>query len=145
MFELRANLLDLFEADPTAAFCVTTNCQQFNGKAVMGGGTAALFAKRFSGIDLNLGKLLVEKNYGVCQIWNEPTVFAYPTKFAVMNDSIMELIVESAKQLVELTKGFNRVYLPAPGIGLGSLSYSDVKPAIEPILSDDRFIVLQWP
>lgn len=52
-----------------------------------------------------------------------------------------QLIVESARRLVQLTDQMNwkTVLVPRFGCGAGELSWMDIRPLVEPIL-DDRFI-----
>jgi O-acetyl-ADP-ribose deacetylase (regulator of RNase III) len=58
----------------------------------------------------------------------------------------VRLIARSAVELAALAtaQGWTRVALPRPGCGFGGLSWSEVKPAIEPLL-DDRFLVVTLP
>lgn len=72
------------------------------------------------------------------------SVIAFPTKHDWRNDSDLDLIVTSARQLVDVCDkfGIRTCYLICPGCANGHLDWeTQVRPAIEPILADDRFVV----
>lgn len=77
-------------------------------------------------------------------------LIAFPTMYKIGESASLSLIKRSAELLVEMVdnipsafnSSWDKVYLGAPGIGVGGLKYSDVKNVISPIL-DDRFIVMQ--
>lgn len=127
------------------AICVTTNnVVKRNGQLVMGGGVAKYFAQQYPKLPYLLGQKV--KTYG-----NQPfiikmkgdTIVSFPTKNHYKDPSLLELIENSAKKLEKLTTKFRwtRVAIPAPGVGLGRLKWSDVQEILEPIL-DDRFVIL---
>lgn len=137
------------------AICVTTNGEiKKNGCLVMGKGIAETFRDSFKGIDRKLA-IYVSKygnrafNVGNALICLNPflsktvRIFSFPTKYQWKDNSDLNLIKTSAKQLVELTNKFNvkgNVYLPAPGCSNGHLDWnSQVKPAIADILADNKY------
>lgn len=71
------------------------------------------------------------------------TVVAFPVKHKWWEVADLELIRQSAHQLVKLTTklGWRKVVLPRPGAGNGKLEWAQVKEVIEPIL-DGRFIIV---
>jgi len=145
MLELQKDLTILLQEDPEALFCVTTNTffDVSSGLAHMGGGTAGLFRRLFNGIDFNLGMFLAKGNKGVCKIWDNPTVVAFPTIDDITWLSTLELVIQSTKQLIQFVKEnpFERIYLPRPGGAIGMLPYETTRPVLQELL-DDRFIIV---
>ena len=118
------------------------------GELVMGKGVAKAFKERWPGIPRLMG-MQIKAHGNICQpIQDQPDerwrfeIVAFPTKHHWHDPSDLELIKQSAMQLVQLAdeKGWKRVYLPFPGIGCGGLDKDDVRAVLAPIL-DDRFIV----
>lgn len=171
MIETTAKDLFLLPKNETEAAVVTTNGQRKrDGKAVMGAGIAkyvrdncrtqrlrTLGHMDTEPFDETLGRHLAA--YGNRAFWmgqctcstrkdgTTVAILTMPTKHDWRNDSDLGLIVQSARQLVELAdwKGLTKVYLPRPGCTNGKLDWeSTVKPAIECIL-DDRFTVVSQP
>jgi len=132
------------------AVCFTSNeVIKKDGKLVMGAGVAKQFRDTFPGLDQEAGTSV--KKYGnACKIIRSMhflgtmlEIIAFPTKGHWKNPSDIKLIRQSALELLEMANkhGWKQVYLPAPGVGLGGLSWkNEVKPLLEKIL-DDRFIV----
>lgn len=145
--------VDIFKiaSGDTEAICITTNgvCK-VNGDAVMGKGIAKTADEMFH-LSKTLGYLLRTQGsrvyhmgkYSVkgCEPYN---VFTFPTKHHWHDNSDIELIKQSAKELVVLCDiyGITKCYLPPVGCGCGGLLYDlDVRPIISELL-DDRFIVI---
>ncbi len=132
------------------AACVTTNgMTKFNGDAVMGAGIALYVNQKYHVADL-LGKYLKEYGNRVFNLGLYPNMtngekfrlFSFPTKDNWKDNSKVELIEKSARELVEVCNkfGVTKCYLPPVGCTNGRLSYKkDVKPILVNIL-DDRFI-----
>lgn len=139
----------------TEALCVTTNgIVKSDGHAVMGAGIAKQandmlhlseklggYIKQYGNRAFNLG--VYQRDY-----INQPlvhfTVFSFPTKHHYKEDSDINLICQSAEQLVEMCNkfGIHKCYLTPPGCGCGHLNWEQtVKPWLSMIL-DDRFIVV---
>lgn len=134
------------------AVCVTTNgIVKPNGHAVMGKGIALDANKKF-GLSLRLGTYLNQygnRAFNLGKYVNEAnsqifTIFSFPTKHDWKNNSDIELIKKSAKELMEMCDKFNitKCYLTPPGCSCGKLDYENtVKPFLSEIL-DDRFVVV---
>lgn len=151
MLEIRdVNIFEAASGD-TEAICITTNgvCK-VNGDAVMGKGIAKTADEIFH-LSKTLGYLLRTQGsrvyhmgkYSVkgCEPYN---VFTFPTKHHWHDNSDIELIKQSAKELVVLCDIYEitKCYLPPVGCGCGGLLYDlDVRPIISELL-DDRFIVI---
>lgn len=148
---------DLFTypQDITDAVCVTTNgCINSKGYAIMGKGIALSAKELFPNIEIKLGRLLKHNgnhafDCGVYQTHILDTdqmyhVFTMPTKNNWKDKSNIELIRQSAEELVKLCdeNGIKRCFLPCPGCTNGQLDYqNDVRPVLLNIL-DDRFVII---
>lgn len=132
------------------AVCVTTNgMTRNNGNAVMGAGIAKAFAEKYPNIPKILGEKLRKNGNHTQEITTitpigrkSVAIVSFPTKNDWRNDSDIDLITRSAKELKKLAdqNKWERVYLPRPGCACGKLSWVNVKPIINNIL-DSRFIV----
>lgn len=69
---------------------------------------------------------------------------AFPTMYEIGIAADLKLIERGAGLLYEMADrlNFNKVYLAAPGIGVGGLNYSVVSKVLEKYL-DDRFTVMR--
>lgn len=137
-----------FHRNGTEAICITTNgIIKNNGRAVMGRGIA-LQADRLYNLGGKLAEHLRRNGNTAANLgcYNNVTMLSFPTKNHWRDDSDINLISQSAKQLVKLADelGLTEVYLPKPGCANGRLDWNDVKPVIESIF-DDRFIVVIQP
>ena len=143
---------DIFKQQDADGICFTSNgVVKKNGELVMGAGIAKAFKERWANLPKWYGGHV--KAHGNCvrgfhipmdgtmshHVW----VFSYPTKHDWREMSNLDLIIQSAHQLVELVniQGLKHVYLTRPGCGHGGLSWDTVRPLIGPILND-RFTVL---
>ena len=130
--------------------CVTTNgIIKKDGTAVMGAGIAKTTNQRFKVSDKLADNLRTNGNT-VCDLgsyyWRTSKfhIFAFPTKHDWKDPSNLELIEQSAQQLVNIvnTQGFEHIFLTRPGCGCGGLDWENqVKPLLEPIF-DDRFTIV---
>ena len=115
--------------------CVTTNgIVKKNGDAVMGRGIALQAAQRYPELAPELGRRLT--------LWGNKVytmIITFPTKHHWKDPSDIELIKNSAHQLVEAWQHEQRCALPFPGCANGGLRIPDVLSVIQPILSDDKF------
>lgn len=138
--------------------CVTTNgVVKKDGRLVMGAGIAKEFRDRYTDIDAILGsnvtlfgnrvfvinwttKCIIPSNFVVL-----PSEFlaSFPTKHDWGNPSSIELIIKSAKELVEEVEKYNlrTILLTRPGCGNGGLTWEYVYPILAPLL-DDRFTII---
>jgi len=73
------------------------------------------------------------------------TLVSMPVKHHWRDRADPELIVTSAKQLVQMADKFewHSIVVPRPGCGNGGLTWNDVRPLLEPIF-DDRFTVVSY-
>lgn len=141
MIEQVGNLWDFHAAGGWV--CITTNgFVTSKGCLIMGAGVAKEARDRYPGLDRRWGDITMRAGQGV--ILDPLTrLIAFPTKYHWRQPSDLTLIARSATQLVKLAPDQpDKIYLPRPGCGQGRLHWKDVKPVIEPILTDDRFIVV---
>lgn len=139
MIEDRGNLWTY----PANLVVITTNgFVKNNGAAVMGRGCALEATKKFPGIEFELGKLLSERGNHVHLL--RPSLATFPVKHNWWEVADMDLIAQSAHELVEISKNYSRVVIPRPGCGNGKLDWKDVKPVIAPILVGEKFIVITF-
>lgn len=133
-----------------AAVVTTNGIIKNNGCAVMSAGIAKFARDTFTEIDRKLGNYLrtsgnhayylghwLYKNHLI-------TILTMPTKHDWRNDSDINLIKQSAIELVALADKYalQHIFLPCPCCSNGHLDYEkQVKPVIQNIL-DDRFIVI---
>lgn len=167
MKEKKADLFETIYDDDVDAICITTNGQYTtDGRAAMGGGCAGVCAKLWPETSYRLGKCL--KNFMTNEvfvigalnedgIYLEPNlkmikdhkykclIFSFPTIDLLMDGAKLSLIKKSAQSLKVLVDRFElkSVILPRPGVGIGGLTWGDVKAEIEPIL-DDRFTIVSF-
>lgn len=127
-----------------------------DGRAVMGAGNALMAARiwpelpRLLGVRLrNHGNhlyLLHKDRTAVNKRQRALEIFNFPTKQDWKQPASLKLIEASAKRLVRLTEqqNYQAVYLPAPGIGHGSLAWWQVSKILAPLL-DERFFICFLP
>lgn len=167
MKERKADLFETIYESNVDAICITTNGMWLdNGRAAMGGGCAGVCAKRWPETAIRLGTCL--KNFltnvpfviGALDAdgkYIEPKlpmirakkfkvlIFSFPTIDNLMDGAKMRLIENSAKELKVLVDRFDLkgIMVPRPGVGIGGLNWSDVKPILEPYM-DDRFTIVSF-
>jgi hypothetical protein len=112
----------------------------------MGAGVAKLVRDRYVGCDEVLGAL-IRANGNICQQFlQKPVVLiAFPTKNDYKDNSSLQLIEQSARQLKVWSNEhpeYTRIFLPRPGTGLGGLKWFDVKQILQNILTEDKFITI---
>lgn len=145
MIERQVDILSFSVLDDADAVCFTSNGVVKNdGTLTMGKGVAKQFADRFIGLSRAAG-IAVDKHGNVCQIValrSGVYIVTFPTKHDWRENSDLNLIVKSAKELMKLIedRNWNKVYMSFPGCGCGKLNKEDVRAAIKDIL-DDRVIV----
>lgn len=149
MIERKVNILSdrvLYVAD---GICFTSNgIVKTNNELTMGAGIAKQIRDKWPGTSKYFGSMVKlygnHVHYQERQVSYEKSifVFSFPTKNHWRDPSDLELIKQSATELVEQTDRLKlkTIYLPFPGIGLGGLNKSKVRKIINPIL-DNRFIV----
>lgn len=144
--EMTGDIFELFETGKYDAICITTNGEvKKNGEAVMGRGIALTAKSKFKGIERRLAnRLNLHGNHVyVLGLTKHGRVLSFPTKRRWRDSSHIDLIVSSAKQLVEKADEHNmkQVLLTRPGCGNGNLNWSTVKQELVSIF-DDRFIIV---
>lgn len=134
------------------ACVVTTNgIIKSDGRAVMGVGIAKYCRDRFTGCDELLGVMLktTGNHAHILSKYNIPgkmecfTLVSFPTKNDWRDDSSIELIRQSCKEIVKLADEyhFDNIYMPCPGCTNGHLNYwNDVRPVLIEEL-DSRFVI----
>jgi hypothetical protein len=167
MKERKADLFETISEKEVDAICITTNGHYtLEGTGVMGGGCAGVCAKRWPATCVRLGTCL--KNFGtnvpfvigaldVDGKYIEPNmkiiraraykclIISFPTIDNLMDGAKLELIRNSAEELKKFADRFELkgVILPRPGVGIGGLNWTDVKPILEEFL-DDRFTIVSF-
>ena len=124
--------------------CITTNGTVLpNGRNIMGGGCAGEAASQWPVLPLLHGDLITRHGQHVFLLG---ALVMFPTKRNIRDKASLDLIVQSARELVTLTDlyGWSRVAVPRPGAGLGGLQWEAVEEILEPIL-DDRFTIVSYP
>ncbi len=123
---------------------ITTNgVIKSNGDLVMGAGIALQATIRSPG----LARVWAEnvRRYGNhVYLSEERKLIQFPTKDNWRDNSKIELIVQSCKELMALLAihpEIETVYLPRPGCGHGGLKWEDVRPVIAKEL-DNRIIIV---
>jgi len=149
MKEQRVDILSSQVLTTADAICFTSNgVIKTNKELVMGAGVAKAFKDMWPFLPLEFGlKVSLRGNqvYRASIPRNERALhcFSFPTKNHWKNDSDINLIIKSAKELMKEVESLNLsiVYLPRPGCFNGGLDWEkEVKPAIKDIL-DDRIII----
>lgn len=167
MKERKADLFETIYEDGVDAICITTNGMYLeDGRAAMGGGCAGVCAKRWPETSMRLGKCLKNFLTNVPFVigaldkdgeYIEPTlkmikerkfktlILSFPTIDHLMDGAKLGLIKNSAKELKALADKFDLrgVVVPRPGVGIGGLSWGDVKPSLEEYF-DDRFTIVSF-
>lgn len=144
MKELKKNIWDLTNFN---ILCITTNGNiKSDGCAVMGAGIALEAKKRYPGIDSYLASLIKlngNRVYRLNAFCGFAELYSFPTKHNWRDNSDIELIKKSCKELVEICdkKNYKKIAIPRPGCNNGKLNWEIVKKNIEPIL-DDRFYIV---
>ena len=143
MNEIYGDALELIKTQQFNCLCITTNGTiKGNGECVMGRGIALTIKQRIPQFPLVLGNMITVHGNHVYRFPIKSCVlFSFPVKHNWYEEADPQLIVRSAKELVALLKPNEVVLLPRPGCGNGKLSWADVKPLLEPILTEQVFIV----
>lgn len=140
----REAVADLWEFDCTLRAIPTNGVvNPQTGRLVMGGGVALQARQLFPTLDLELGRL-VRAEGNIPFILRKYQVLSFPTKHHFKHPSLLSLIDQSCRLVVELVEPEDVVAMPWPGCGLGGLTPSQVRPLLENVL-DDRFVLLSQP
>jgi hypothetical protein len=124
---------------------IPTNGVVRNGKLIMGAGVAKDAKIKYPSLPEIFGRGVEER--GNIPIFTTPyngeSVFSFPTKHSYNSDADINLIINSAAVLAQkaLTYTEQDFVLPRPGVGLGNLSWGDVKIPLLTLLPDNVYIV----
>jgi hypothetical protein len=165
MQELKKDLFKCISDPEVDAICITTNGHwTTSGLAVMGGGCAGEAARRWPEVPVRLGKLLKQSRLNIPYLigavdataihvdlsnldkkQHKCLIFSFPTINNLIRGAELNLIIQSAKLMVEQANKYNlkRIIIGRPGVGIGGLKWAEVKIALEPIL-DDRFVIVSF-
>lgn len=150
--EYNGNIFMLPKINERAACLVTTNgIVKQNGCAVMGAGIAKYCRDKFAGVDRELGIKISASGNHVYRLGyqSEPDsngiflLYSFPTKDDWKEDSKLELIRQSCREMMKKVKDdyLDVVYMPCPGCSNGKLDYwKDVRPILINELND-KFVV----
>lgn len=150
--EYNGDIFLLPEPGARDACLVTTNgIVRKDGKAVMGAGIAKYCRDTFIGCDETLARKLKAGGNHVYSLglWHKPDksgafmLFSFPTKNDWKDNSSLELIRQSCREMVDMVKDekLTCVYMPCPGCSNGRLDYwKDVRLILLEELND-RFVV----
>lgn len=167
MKEDKADLFETILDEDTDAICITTN-GQYNryGHAIMGGGCAKVAADKYPDLPKNLGKCLkvfgsnipyvigavdAEANYlkpdhqMIKDKQFKCLIFSFPTINKLSDGGNLQLVKQSATIMKDHADHYKlqKIVVPRMGVGIGGLSWSDVKKEIQDIL-DDRFLIVSF-
>ena len=123
--------------------CITTNgFVKNNGSAVMGKGCAKEASTKYPALPFRLGQAIRQSGNHV-YLFSDLKLITFPVKHVWWNPADLNLIYDSCHELMTLHQRYHlgTIYLVRPGCGNGQLKWQDVKPVIEPILSDYVSIV----
>ena len=124
---------------------IPTNGVVRNGKLVMGAGVAKEAKKKYPSLPEIFGRGVEER--GNVPIFATPlggeSVFSFPTKNHYNNNSDINLITGSAAILAMKALAFSECdfVLPRPGVGLGNLSWEEVRIPLLTLLPDNVYVV----
>jgi hypothetical protein len=123
---------------------IPTNCQRRpDGTAVMGAGLALQAAKRYPCLSWTYGQEL--RRGGQYRLEPGDRLVLLPTKRHWKDPSDPELIRSGCQWLAGVAAHYSghQFAVPLLGCGLGGLDWeTQVRPILEEILTDDRFVVV---
>ena|SRR5687767_9056152 len=158
---MREEFGDIWEmgARPNSVVCITTNGYvNSRGECVMGRGVAKQAKGKYPGIAKVLGGLIrTAGNHvhwigrGLGEDDQHVWLFSFPTKHVWWRPSQLDLIRQSAAELVTWANSHTDLtfYLPRPGCQNGGLRWAEVKPVLEDAMLPDNVVVVtndptQW-
>jgi hypothetical protein len=109
----------------------------------MGAGLARQAARRYPDLPEVLGRCIQEKGNHVRVIRHD--IIAFPTKNDWRLPAELELIEQSAHELLKIANAmqYKLVALPRVGCGKGELRWANVRPILEGVFGNDpRFVVV---
>lgn len=115
--------------EPAAYRCIpTTGATQPDGTAIMEAGLAAEAAKKFSGLEIDLGHLIKSRGNHVHVL--RPGLLSFPIQQYAWSGPNLQIIERSARQLAAIV-GDAKTLLPRPGCAPGQLEWDAVKKVLE--------------
>lgn len=140
---------DLWTGAADAIVITTNGTVRRDGALVMGRGCALQAKRRFPGIEYKAGSMV--EHYGnralnLGLFLPRTRIWTMPVKHNWWETADIQLIAESARQLMEMADRFSAdaIRMPRPGCGNGNLNWQDVEPVLADIL-DDRFTAITYP
>lgn len=142
MIELQGNIWSHCLSSGDRIVIPTNGFVKSNGSAVMGRGLAQQASRHFPHLPYLLGRAIKEHG-NVTLEFTVPPLFTFPVKHNWWEKADIELIRTSAAGLKELVSVRDiTVYLPRVGCGNGQLDWGNVKPVLQSILDDERFVII---
>jgi hypothetical protein len=144
MKEVKGDIWE-FHADGEWIVIPTNGDTNRFGLAVMGRGLAKEATKMIPGIAYGLAQML--NHYGNHVAWfTDIKLIAFPVKHHWHEEADLDLIRQSAKELVDLTAGMKGpFYLPMVGCGNGRRKWDEVRPILAAELDDRFFVITEAP
>ncbi|MEP0842523.1 MAG: ADP-ribose-binding protein [Phycisphaerae bacterium] len=125
--------------EPAEYRCIlTSGALSPDGTAILDDPTALEAAKRFQGLEQDLGRLIAARGNHVHLVGNGLVTF--PVKQFQFAKPTLAFIQRSAKELAELVGGA-KTLLPRPGCRPGEMTWETVAPALAGL--PDNIIVIQ--
>lgn len=154
MIEVKGNIWN-YHSQSTLLVVPTNGTVKSNGECVMGRGLALQVKTKFPAFPKILGSHIKE-NGNVVGYFPIYALVSFPVKWDWHKDADKLLIYRSLKELVYLVKlldlntaykglllqPFFKVYLARVGCGNGNLDWKEIKPLVEEVLTESRFIVV---
>ena len=141
MVEIQGNLWDFYGRPNTIVLITTNGSIRKDGCAVMGRGCAAQAAKKFPGIQAELGALLSKFGNDI-HTFSYNGIWTFPVKHTWDDAASLPLIRKSTMQLaaIAITNPDIRYILPRPGCGYGHRLWIEVEPIVR-ILPDNVLVI----
>ena len=124
--------------EPAEYRCIPVSGALREGCAILDSGVALEAAKKFQGIEQDLGRLIASRGNHVHLI--RPGLVSFPVKQYEWARPSLELIGRSARELAALV-GTAKTLLPRPGCGPGELTWEEVSKVLASL--PDNVIVIQ--
>lgn len=116
----------------------TTGATTSDGEAILETPVAKEAARRFHGLEADLGRLLTSRGNHVHEIAHG--ILSFPIQQFSWGGPSLAKIAQSARELAQLV-GDKTTLLPRPGCGAGELAWEDVAKALSSL--PDNVIVIQ--
>jgi len=125
--------------EPAEYRCIlTSGALTPEGLAILDDPIGQEAAKRFAGLEQDLGRLIAARGNSVQQLGNG--LIAFPIKRFQFAKPTLQIIQRSVQELVALV-GSSKTLLPRPGCAPGQLTWEEVAPALAGL--PDNIVVVQ--